>query len=230
VDDLQKRIYRWDYAGLRSALSKCSRVRIDLDNGAHETFVKMALSDMGIPWSSSHPLWGTGSRQIDNPDCTVATQARAIQPNHTTIWLRRDDSVLRFYRGELDRLVLVPNLPPELESQGFTGEILGVSGEVRTKGRAIIRVLDNPEAPIKRLAMTIDLEQASDIRVAVRINGRSVLDEVAARSGDGSDWSRTVELPDFGKAAWLSVAIVSDTRAVPSDAWPLRIRRLSLER
>jgi len=230
LDPTQKRIYRWDYAGLWSALSDCSRVRIDLDDAPLESFVKMVVTDMGIHWSSPHLLWGSGHRQIDNPDCTVTTQARSIQPNRTIIWLRRDDSVLRFYRGELDRLLLVPNLLPALETQGFTAEALAIGGEARTKGRAAIRVPNNSKAPIRRLTMTIDREQAADIHVVVRINGRPILDEVASRGSSGSDWSKTVQLPDFDAAKWLSVVIASDTRGVPSDAWPLRVRLLALER
>ena len=120
--------YRWDYAGLQAALSGCSHIIIDLDDPYHEMFVKMALTDRGIRWWSLHPIWGSGrdreqiEKQIDNSDCTVTTQARSIGSNHTVIWLRRDDRVLRFYRGETNRLVLVPNLPPGLESEGLVAD------------------------------------------------------------------------------------------------------------
>jgi hypothetical protein len=237
----QKILYRWDYAGLQAALEGCSRVIIDLDDPYHEIFAKMALTDMGIRWWSRHPIWGSGrsredmEKQIGNPDCAVTTQARSIQPSppsHTVIWLRRDDRVLKFYRGETDRLILVPNLPRELESEGLAADETPIVGPARTDGHAVILVPNNPKAPVKRLTLAVDLERPADIHVAVRINGRPVLDEVASRSGDRTDWSRTVELPDFDNEAWLNIEIDSDTSGVPGDAQPLgiRLRLLSLER
>jgi hypothetical protein len=234
----QKILYRWDYAGLQAALRGCSRVIVDLDDAYHEIFAKMALTDMGIRWWSRHPIWGSGrsredmEKQIGSPDCAVTTQARSIQPGHTLIWLRRDDRVLKFYRGETDRLILVPNLPPELESEGLAADSSAAVGQARTNGHAVIRVPNNPKAPVKRLTLAIDPEHAAHIHVAVRIDGRPVLDEVASRSGDRTDWSRAVELPDFRNEAWLNIEIDSDTSGVPGDAQPrgIRLRLLSLER
>ena len=127
VDVSLKYRYRWDYAGLQAALSGCSRVIVDLDDPYHEIFVKMVLSDRGIDdWWSLDPVWGSGrdreqiEKQIGNSNCTVTTQARSIRSSPTIIWLRRDDRVLRFYRGETNRLVLVPYLPLGMDSEGFT--------------------------------------------------------------------------------------------------------------
>jgi hypothetical protein len=239
LDVGRKLYYRWDYAGLQAALKGCSRVSVDIDDVYHEQFVYMALADMGIRWWSRHPLFGSGrsrddiQKQIDNPDCAVTTQARSIQPDYAaTIWLLRDDRVLRFYRGETDRLILVPNLPRELESEGFAADEAAIVGQVRTNGHAVIRVPNNPKAPVKRLTLAVDPEQPAGIHVTVLINGRPVLDDVASRGGDRTDWSRTVELPDFGEEAWLNIAIDSDTPGVSGDARPLRarLRLLSLER
>jgi hypothetical protein len=234
----RKLFYRWDYAGLQAALKGCSRVSIDVDDVYHDQFVEMALADTGIRWSSRNPVWGFERRgregiqkQIDSPDCVVTTQARDIQPGHTLVWLRRDDRVLTFYRGETDRLILLPNLPPELESEGLVADESPI-GQARTNGHAVIRVPNNPKAPVKRLTLALDPEQAADIHIAARINGRPVLDEVASRGGHRSNWSRTLELPDFGNEAWLDIEIDSDTAGAPGAARPLgvRLRFLSLER
>jgi hypothetical protein len=233
LDVSQKSLYRWDYAGLQSALSGCSRVSVDLDDPYHETFVRMALTDLGIRWSSPHPLWGSGKKQIDNPDCTVTTQARSIQPSHAIVWLRRDDRVLRFYRGETNRLNLIPNLPPELEREGLAADEAPIDGQAWTNGHAVIRVPNNPNAPVKRLTLAIDPERLpADVHVAVLINGRRVLDDVASRSGDRTNWSRTVELPDFGNDASLNIEVDSDTHVLPGDTRTLgvRLRVLALER
>jgi hypothetical protein len=238
LDIGRKLFYRWDYAGLQAALKGCSRVSVDIDDVYHEQFVEMALADMGIRWWSRHPLWGSGrsrddiQKQVDNPDCAVTTQARSIQPSHTVIWLRRDDRVLKFYRGETDRLILVPNLPPELESEGLVADESPI-GQARTSGHAVIRVPNNPKAPVKHLTLAVDPERLpADIHVAVRINGRPVLGDVASRSGDRTNWTRTVELPDFGNEAWLDIEIDSDTPGVPGDARTrgVHLRLLSLKR
>src|SRR5262249_13252100 len=128
------------------------------------------------------------------------------------------------------RLILVPAPSPEVESQGFVGNELVIGGEPRPKGRGIIRLPNNPAAPIGRLTMIIDLEQAADIPATVRINGQPVLDDVASRSGDRSDWTRTVDVPDLGKETWLSIAIASHAPGVPGEARPLRLRFLSVQR
>ena len=71
----------------------------------------------------SHPGFGRYreqiEKQVDNANCTVTTQVRSIGSSPTVIWMRRDDRVLRFYRGETNRLVLVPNLP-----SGWTAKAL----------------------------------------------------------------------------------------------------------
>ena len=207
--DLATKIpYPWDYVGLQTALRGCSRVSIDLDDPQpyHELFVKMALTDMGMPWWSQHPRWGSRpgregvQKQIENPDCVVTTEARSLQPNRAIIWLRRDDRVPRFYRGETDRLDLLPNLPRELETEGLTTNDLRT--EAWSNGRAVIRVPNDPGTPSKRLTLSVYLERLpADIRAAVLVNGRLLLDEIASRSGDRTSWSRTVELLDFGEEA-----------------------------
>jgi hypothetical protein len=248
VDVSLKYPYRWDYSGLQAALRGCSRVIVDLDDPYHEIFVKMALIDRGIRWWSLHPIWGSGrdreqiEKQIDNSNCTVTTQARSIGSSHTVIWLRRDDRVLRFYRGETNRLVLVPNLPlglksevvPNLplglDSEGFMADGVPTVGKVWTNGHAVVRVPNNPSASIKRLTLALDSEPLpADIRVAVLINGRRVLDDVAS---PGSDWIRNVELPDLGKEASLNIEIDSDTHVArgPARVLGARLRLLSLER
>ena len=227
--------YRWDYAGLQAALSGCSHTIVDLDDAYQEMFVKMAVIDRGIRWWSLHPIWGSGrdreqiEKQIENSNCTVTTQVRSIGSNRTVIWLRRDDRVLRFYRGETNRLVLVPNLPLGLENEGSWRRVPN-TGEVWTNGHAVARVPNNPSVPIKRLTLALDSEPLpADIRVAVLINGRRVLDDVAS---PGSDWIRNVELPDLGKEASLNIEIDSDTYVVRghSRALGARLRLLSLER
>jgi hypothetical protein len=236
VDVSLKYPYRWDYAGLQAALSGCSHTIIDLDDAYQEMFVKMALIDRGIRWWSLHPISGSGrdreqiEKQIEKSNCTVTTQVRSIGSNRTVIWLRRDDRVLRFYRGETNRLVLVPNLPLGLESEGLVADGVPNTGEVWTNGHAVARVPNNPSVPIKRLTLALDSEPLpADIRVAVLINGRRVLDDVAS---PGSDWIRDVELPDLGKEASLNIEIDSDTYVVRGHARALgvRLRLLSLER
>jgi hypothetical protein len=236
----RKLFYRWDYAGLQAALKGCSRVSVDIDDVYHEQFVEMVLADTGIRWSSRNPVSGFERRgregiqkQIDNPDCVVTTQARDIQPGHTLIWLRRDDRVLKFYRGETDRLILVPNLSPQLESEGLVADESASDGLAWTNGHAVIRVPNNPNAPARQLTLALDPERLpSDIHVAVRINGRPVLDDVVSRGRHRSNWSRTVELPDFGNEAWLDIEIDSDTSVLPGDPRIIgtRLRLLSLER
>jgi len=233
LDIGRKIFYSWDYAGLQAALKGCSRVSIDLDDPYHEHFVEMALSDMGLRWSSRQPVWPFDRRgrdgiqkQIENPDCVVTTEARSLEPNHAVVWLRRDDRVLRFYRGETNRLDLVPNVPMELDTEGLATNEPRI--EAWSNGRAVIRVPNNPKAPSKRLILSVYLERLlADIRVAVVINGRPVLDEIASRSGDPTSWSRTVELPDFGQEAWLNMEVRS-TYARPDDTRPLRVRLLAL--
>jgi hypothetical protein len=255
VDVSLKYPYSWDYFGLQAALSGCSRVIVDLDDPWHEIFVKMALIDRSLHWWSLHPVWGSGrdheeiEKQIGNSNCTVTTQARSIRSSHTVIWLRRDDRVLRFYRGETNRLVLVPNLPVGLESEGFTllsaptmsdrpwpnptpHGVDGVptTGEVWTNGHAVVRLPNKPGVPIKHLTLALDSEPLpTDIRVGVLINGRRVLDDVAA---PGEDWIRNIELPDLGKEGLLSIEIDSDTYVVRNTGrlFGARLRVLSLER
>jgi hypothetical protein len=236
VDVSLKNPYRWDYAGLQAALSGCSRVIVDLDDPYHEIFVKMALIDRGIHWWSLHPIWGSGhnreqiEKQVDNSNCTVTTQARSIGSSHTVIWLRRDDRVLQFYRGETNRLVLVPNLPSGLDSEGFMADGAPTAGKVWTNGHAVVRLPNMPSVPIKRLTLSLDSESLpTDIRVGVLINGRRVLDDVAA---PGEDWSRNIELPDLGNEGLLSIEIDSDTYVVRNTGrlFGARLRVLSLER
>jgi hypothetical protein len=234
LDVSLKNQYRWDYTGLQAALTACSRAIIDLDDPYHEMFVKMAVIDRGIHWWSLHPIWGSGRREtekeIENSDCTVTTLARSIGSSRTVIWLRRDDRVLRFYRGEINRLVLVPNLPPELEREGLMADGEPTTGEVWTNGHAVVRVPNNPELPIKRLTLALNPELLpANIRVALLINGRRVLDDV---SSSGSDWIRSVELADIGHEVVLNIQIDSDTSRVGANSRLLgaRLRLLSLER
>ena len=103
-------------------------------------------------------------------------------------------------------------------------------GEVWTSGHAVVRVPNNPSVPIKRLTLALDSEPLSaDIRVAVLINGRRVLDDVAS---PGSDWIRSIEVPDLRKEASLNIEIDSDTYVVrgPARVLGARLRLLSLER
>ena len=250
LDLTTKSQYRWDYTGLQTALDQCSRATLDLGSRSiidlndprlyHELFVKMALTDRGIRWGSQHPRWRSrGSREekqrhIGNPDCVVTTELRSgLRPNHTVIWLRRDDRVLRFYRGEVNRLDLVPNVPPELEIEGLAAEESRIVGRAWTNGHAVIRVPNNPKAPIRRLTLAVGPERLPpDIHVAVLINGRRLLDEVVPRSPDGMVWTRTVELLDFSEEAWLIIEVDSDTYVYPNDTRTLgaRLHLLSLER
>ena len=140
---------------------------------------------------------------------------------------------MKFYQGESNRLDLVPNVPLELETEGLAAEESRIVGRAWTNGHAVIGIPNNPKAPIKRLTLTVGPERLPpDIHVAVLINGRRVLDEVVPRSPDGTDWTRTVELPDFGEEAWLSIEVDSDTYAYPNDPRTLgaRLHLLSLER
>src|SRR5262249_51269860 len=238
LDIGRKMFYRWDYNGFQAALRGCSRVSIDV---ADEYFVEMAVADTGIRWSSRQPVLGFDRRgsegiqkQIENPDCTVTTQARSIQPNHTVIWLRRDDRVWRFYRGETNHFILVPKLPPELEIEGLTTDETRIDGEVWSNEHAVIRVPNNPAAPVKRLTLSIDLDSLP-VAIRVRINGRAALDEIASRGSLGTvDWSRTVELPDVGQDAWLNIEIDIDPHLDSDDDAArkrgVRLRLLSLER
>ena len=198
-------------------------------------FVKMALIDRGIHWWSLHPRWGSGGnrdeiqRQIDDSDCVVTTQARSIRPDRTIIWLRHDERIWRFYRGETNRLVLIPSLPPGLESEGLTSDG-APSGEVWTKGHVVVRLPNNPSAPVKRLTLALDAEPLpAGTRVAVLINGRQVLNDVVS---PGGDWIRNVELPDLGQEASLNIEIDSDAHVARGNAQALgvRLRLLSLER
>ena len=70
---------------------------------------------------------------------------------------------------------------------------------------------------------------AADIRVAVLINGRQVVNDVAS---PGGDWTRNVELPDLGEEASLNIEIDSDADVARGNAQALgvRLRLLSLER
>jgi len=114
----------------------------------------------------------------------------------------------------------------ELDTEGLATNEPRI--EAWSNGRAVIRVPNNPKAPSKRLILSVYLERLlADIRVAVVINGRPVLDEIASRSGDPTSWSRTVELPDFGQEAWLNMEVRS-TYARPDDTRPLRVRLLAL--
>jgi hypothetical protein len=234
LDSAMKSRYRWDYAGLQAAVRGCSRVRVDLPDPGylsyHELFVKMTLNDIGIRWWSQHPVWGSrGARdkQIDNPDCMVTTEARSIRSGYRVVWLRRDDSVLRFYQGETDRLMLIPTRPPGLEIEGLAADDWS-----NGNGHAVFRIPRNPKAPASRLVLAIDASRLPvDVRVAVRVNGRSVVDDVASLSVDRPIWSTAVALPDFGEDTSLNVEIDSST-AGDSDTRPLRVRlrALSLER
>jgi hypothetical protein len=244
-----KRQYRWDYTGLQMAINQCSRATIDLGSRTiinlndphpyHELFVKMALTDKGIRWGSRHPRWDSrGSHEeqqthIGDPDCVVTTELRtSLRPNHTVIWLRRDDRVLRFYRGEINRLDLVPNVPLELETEGLAAEESRAVGRAWTNGHAVIRVPNNTTAPVRRLTLVVGPERLPpDIHVAVLVNGRRVLDEVVPRP-DWTEWTKTVELPDFGEEAWLTIEVDSDTYVYPNETRTLgaRLNLLSLER
>ena len=225
---------------MQAALRGCSRVSVDIDDLYHEQFVEMALADIGIRWSSRNPVLGYDRRgregiqkQIENPDCVVTTQARSIQMARTVVWLRRDDRVLRFYRGETDRLMLIPYFPQGLESEGLVADETPIVGEAWTNGHAVIRVPNNPNAPVRQLTLAIDPERLpTNIRVAVLINGRPVLDDVVSLGRRRSNWSRTVELPDFGTEGWLDIEINSDTYVLFGDPRTLgaRLRLLSLER
>ena len=95
-------------------------------------------------------------KQIENPDCVVTTEARSLEPNRTVIWLRRDDRVPRFYRGETNRLDLVPNVPIELETDGLITKEPRI--EAWGDGQAVIRVPNNPKAPAKHLTLTVYLK------------------------------------------------------------------------
>jgi len=86
--------------------------------------------------------------------------------------------------------------------------------------------------PARRLTLAVDPERGvADIRVAVLINGRRVLDDAAFCSGDQTSWTRTVQLPYLGEEAWLNVEINS-TDAPSGDPRPrgVRLRALTLER
>jgi hypothetical protein len=235
VASYPKRLYRWDYGGLRKELTGCSRVDVALE-GQHEIFVEMTLIDAGIHWSSQRlvPNDPAGTqKQIEKPDCIVTTEVRGIQPGYKIIWLRRDDRVWRFYRGDTNRLDLVPNVPLELETEGLAAEESRIVGLAWTNGHAVIHVPNNPRAPIRRLTLAVSPERLPpDIHVTVLINGRGILDEVVARGPIWTDWTRTVELPDFSKEAWLKLEVNSDTYVYPNDTRTLgaRLHFLSLER
>jgi hypothetical protein len=235
VDRGRKMFYQWDYASLQAALRGCTRVSIDIHDLYHEHFVEMAVADMGLHWSSRKPVWALGrevmQKQIDDPDCAVTTLARSIQPSYRVIWLRRNDSVLKFYRGEASRLILVPNLPPELDSEGIAADETLVGGQAWINGHAVIRIPNNPKAPIKRLNLALDAETLP-VGIRIVINGRPVLDEIASRTDNQVDFSTTVELPNFNMDAWLNIEIDCD-RCVSLDNKPTRgarLRLLSLER
>jgi hypothetical protein len=238
LDIGRKMFYHWDYAGLQAALRGCSRVSIDIEDPYHELFVEMTVADMGIRWSSRRPVWGFDRRgregiqkQIDNPDCAVTTQARSIQLSQTVVWLRRDDRVLKFYRGETNRLMLVPDFPPELESEGFAVSEPPIDGQVGINRHAVIRIPNNPTAPARRLTLSVDPGSLpADIRVL--INGKAALAEVMPRRDDRTDSSRTVELPDIGTDAWLNIELDSETSLVAGDTRMrgARLRFLALER
>jgi hypothetical protein len=249
LDLTTKAQYHWDYTGLQTALRQCSRVIIDLGSPVsnlndprpyHELFVKMALTDKGVHWGSRHPRWNSrNSRdetqmQVGGPDCIVTTELRSgLRPNHVVTWLRRDDRVRMFYRGEVNRLDLVPNVPLELDTEGLAAHESRIVGRAWTNGHAVVRVPNNPKAPIRRLTLAVGPERLlPDIHVAVLINGRRLLDEVVPRSPDGMVWTRTVELPDFGEEAWLIIEVDSDTYIYPNDTRTLgaQLHLLSLER
>jgi hypothetical protein len=237
----QKLAYRWDYYALRRALTGCSHVEVDLEGFFHSMFVKMALIDAGVDWSAPRPVAQTSRqeaespilKQIKKPDCVATTEARAIQPWHSIIWLRWDDRIMRFFNGETNRFDAVPNVPYGLETDGLAADESRIVGVAWTNGHAIVRVPNNPAKPVRRLTVTVSPERLPpEIQLRVLINGRLVLDELVSRSSDWQDWTRTVNLPDFGNETVLNIEVVSDTFVYPGDTRVLgaRLRFLSLER
>jgi hypothetical protein len=237
----QKLTYRWDYYGLRRALTGCSHVEVDLEGSDHAMFVKMALIDAGVQWSAPRPVAQTSReeaegailKQIDKPDCVATTEVRAIQPWHKIIWLRWDDRIMRFFNGETNRLDVVPNVPLGLETEGLAADESRIVGVAWTNGHAIVRIPNNPAKPVRRLTVTVTPERLPpEIQLRVLINGRLVLDELVSRSSDWQDWTRTVNLPDFDNETVLNIKVVSDTFVYPGDTRVLgaRLRFLSLER
>src|SRR5262249_27368783 len=197
----QKLTYRWDYYGLRRALTGCSHVEVDLEGFDHSIFVKMALIDAGVQWSAPLPVAqarreeaeGPIVKQINKPDCVATTEVRAIQPWHNIIWLRWDDRIMRFFNGETNRLDVVPNVPLGLETEGLAADESRMVGVAWTNGHAIVRVPNNPAKPVRRLTVTVSPERLPpEIQLRVLINGRLVLDELVSRSSDWQDWTRTV--------------------------------------
>jgi hypothetical protein len=198
------------------------------------------LTDSGIRWSSRR-LRGPGAsisagglqNPTENPACIVTTDVRDAQSGGIIVWLRRDERLLRFYQGKTDRLDVLPNLPSEVESEGIAVDEARIVGSAWTNGHAVILVPNNPTKPVKRLSLTVSPERLhADIHVSVVVNGSRVLDDIARRTSDWAEWTRTVELPDFGSETSLRIEIESDTFILPGDARILgvRLNRLSLER
>ena len=225
----------WDLRPWKAVLTTCRRTSLDVENPFLERYLQVMLSELGLDWSSVHPLdsyFGTGlalglQPQKIAPDCLVTTSLEHVHPWQTVIWLGRNRTAWDFYRGISSTLDLLPS-SPTINSHGLWSVEFMPDGLLRwTNGQAELTVANNPEHPASRLEIALGTMRppgGSHLRVLVNDN---VLFDGTAPSGE---WSANFPLDSVAPARQLTIRIESDSFLAPNDSRTLGVplRHLTL--
>ncbi len=225
----------WDLRPWKAVLVTCRRTHLDVENPFLERYLQVTLSELGLDWSSVHPLdsyFGTGfplglQPQKVAPDCLVTTSLEHVQPWQTVIWLGRDRSAWDFYRGVTPTLDLLP-AGPTINSHGLWSVETMPDGPLRwTNGEAELTTAYNPEHPASRLEIALGaMRPPGGTHLRVLVNGVVLFDGTAP----SEDWSASLPLDSVASARQLTIRIESDTFLAPNDTRtlgvPLRHLRL----
>jgi len=226
-DSRFKRELSWDLPAWKSVLAACRRTSIDLENPFLERYVQVYLTELGVDWSSVHPLdsyYGYGTRlgmqpQLEAPDCLVTSQLDRVRAGQTVIWLGRDHRPWDFFRGAdrgFEIGVTVSSVVTASGVHGLETRGGGTGDRLRwTDGKATIEVPINAQNPPDRLYLGLwgGLRPAGRGHLQVLANGVSLFD---GHIPDG-EWSAGFPLDELKGASKLIVQINSDVFSPPKD-------------
>jgi hypothetical protein len=125
--DLQiKSFYDWNAVALVDRLHGCRAVTLDIANPFIDRFVQLALSDVGIPWTTTQKTYlkitlgpvFPPSPPLPEADCVAATRITERGAGQRMVLLRRDPALEAFLAGASELEIALTAIP-EITTSGL---------------------------------------------------------------------------------------------------------------
>jgi len=183
--EIQKAGMDWRMDRLAEQLKGCNGVILNIKHTFMNVLGELVATDLGIPWSSLHPLnLGYAVKPPYPPtgweraNCIASDNLSEMHSGRRVIWLISDRSAFEFVEAKSGALEIGVSGHPGIDIDGASPVEMVPSGRLRwTSGVAHFRIPNSQDAPATKLTMSLwPMPLSPGAQLQLSINDRVVFD------------------------------------------------------